>query len=322
MGLGRDHVVEGERRVAVMNAEHGVKPVELSAVERREIARLVRKRLRQMVEPFETTSPWWSWDDTMDRFESIAAGYHSVELPSMLTQIEAAVEGVKGAAGSTGSFESRPTAAIDAIDALERIRKRAAEAVVEFGGEPGIFVSTNLNTLASLAADVSDEQLVALRGMTMSWWTQAKIVAGFEEPAQRPHVRCPRCDAMDSLRVRMDVTMQFGVGMCTECEATWTSDDTAGREQGGGMFGLLLREIERQESEAASGGIDPTELHTTYRYTTRHGARAADPKGEVQRCPVCSTPKTKDTPAVDVKHVIGSAHYCSRCNVWHPGRPS
>ncbi len=304
-----------------METEPQVKPVVLSAQERREIARLVRKRLRQMVEPFETTSPWWSWDDTMDRFESIAAGYHAVELPSMLVQIEAAVDGVKGAAGATGSFESRPTAAIDAIDTLERIKHRAAAAVVEFGGEPGIFAETNLRHLADLASEVSDEQLVALRRMAMSWWTQAKIVAGFEEPAQRPHVRCPRCDAMDSLRVRMDVVTNFGVGMCSECEATWTSDQTVERDKGSGHFGLLLAEIDRQRTESASGGIDPELIHTEYRFMTRHAARAADPKGEEAKCLRCSVPETETTAAVDVRHIIGNAHYCSRCHRWHPGRP-
>jgi|GEM_PF-2848575 len=304
-----------------MNVDHEVKPVALSAEERREIARLIRKRLRQMVEPFETTSPWWSWDDTMDRFESIAAGYHSVSMPSMLVQIEAAVEGVRGAAGPSGMSESRPTASLDAIDALERIRKRAAATVAEFGGDPGIFVATNLNTLAAMASEVSDDQLRALRRLAMSWWTQAKIVAGFEERAQRPHVRCPRCDVMDSLRVRLDVASRFGLAMCTECESAWTDDPESQRENGDGDIRMLLREIERQETEAAEGAIDADELHTTYRFTTRHGARAADPKGEEQRCSTCSTPKTRDTAAVDVRHVVGSAHYCSRCNVWHPGRP-
>lgn len=304
-----------------METEPQVNPVVLSAQERREIARLVRKRLRQMVEPFETTSPWWAWDDTMDRFEPVAAGYHAVELPSMLVQIEAAVDGVKGAAGATGSFESRPTAAIDAIDTLERIKHRASAAVAEFGGDPGIYAETNLRLLADMAAEVSDEQLVALRGMAMSWWTQAKIVAGFEEPAQRPHVRCPRCDAMDSLRVRMDITSRFGVGMCAECEATWTSDQSAGRDTDSGHFGLLLAEIDRQRTASAANSIDPEELHTEYAFMTRHAARAADPKGEEVRCPQCSTPKTEEAPAVDVRHVVGNAHYCSLCNRWHPGRP-
>jgi transcription elongation factor Elf1 len=304
-----------------METEPEVKPVVLSAQERREITRLVRKRLRQMVEPFDATSPWWSWSDTMDRFEPIPAGYHSVTMPSMLVQIEAAAEGVRGASSSTGAFESRPAAALDAIDALERIRRRAAATVGELGGEPGIFVETNLRHLSDLAASVSDAQLVALRRLAMSWWTQAKIVAGFEEPAQRPHVRCPRCDAMDSLRVRLDIASRFGLAMCTECEAAWTDDPESQRANGDGDIRMLLREIERQETEQAAGGIDPDEIHVSYRFMTRHDARAADPKGEDAKCYRCSTPKTSKTPEVVVRHNIGTAHYCSACDAWHPGRP-
>lgn len=303
----------------------------LTPDERREKARLVRRRLRQFTDPFEVREPWWSWDAHAGRWFDVPMGDHVTTQPPLLEQVDMAVAGVKGASASTGSYESRPTAAIDAIDARVRIHGSAADKVAELAGADSVAVltATNLTILGDLAPTLSDDELLSLERAVRSWWVHAKIVAGFEERPQRPHVRCPRCATLDSLRVRLDIPGRYGLAFCRECLAVWTGDPVAASEgDDAGYIGILLREIRAQEEAAAAASIPESERHTAeHSYKTHHNAASADTKGEVKVCEVCSGRASAEASALAGKpvevverHMIGTAHFCSACVAFHPGR--
>ena len=65
------------------------------------------------------------------------------------------------------------------------------------------------------------------------WWSQARIISGWDIPPFRPRATCPVCEASGSLRVKLDGAS------CVECQSLW----------GPGEVGLLAEHI-RQESEA------------------------------------------------------------------------
>ncbi|MCB2412365.1 hypothetical protein LGT39_05820 [Demequina sp. TTPB684] len=302
----------------------------LTPDERREKARLVRRRLRQFTDPFEVREPWWSWDAHGGKWYDVPMGDHVTELPPLLEQIDMAVSRVGWSSGTTGSFESRPAAVLDAIDARERIRVSAAEKVRELtGGEPSVLPESNLTSLGALASTLSDDELRALERDVRSWWAHAKIVAGMDDRPMAPHVRCPRCDTLDSLRVRLDIPGRFGLAMCRECLAVWTGDPVAAAEnEDAGYIGILLRAIKEQEAEAASASV-PVEVRHTLEWSFRshHDAAAVDPKGEVKVCESCSAQASAAASsvrgrAVDVveRHPAGTAHFCSLCKAFHPGR--
>lgn len=314
-----------------METDHAVQPVVLTPENRREKVRGLRRRLRQFVEPFEVREPWWSWDTHENRWFDVPMGDHVTELPPLLDQIEASVHGVRGAAGSSGVFESRPTAALDAIDAMRHIGSQAAETVEELTrSEASILVASNLGRLEAVASSLADAELVALERKARSWWAHARIVAGFEEPAQRPHVKCPRCEAQDEIRLRLDLQGRLGIAVCRGCHATWTGDPgEVQRDEGAGEIRMLLREIARQEELDASSSVPDEVRHTSaWSFQSQHQAAIADPHGTHRPCSTCLARRQGLEARGDVRyldvvtvHEIGVAYFCSTCQVWHPGRP-
>jgi hypothetical protein len=55
------------------------------------------------------------------------------------------------------------------------------------------------------------------------WWTQARIVTGWDSPAWRPDNTCPLCGVRGGLRVKLADQS----GFCTECGETWTPETIA-----------------------------------------------------------------------------------------------
>lgn len=227
------------------DAAQAQQPPALSAEDRRHKQQLVRSRLVEFVEPFDSLEPWYQWDTVLDRWEPVAAGYHASTMPPLLTQLVQAASGTAHAAGAVGTFESRPAASIDAIDALTRIERKARDLAKRLRAENVGSTAANLRLLADRARELPDGDLVILERHVRGWWVAARIVAGFEERPQTPHARCPRCETQDSIKVRIDVTGKFGLGWCRSCGADWDEDS----------FGILVRHI-RGEAERADGDGD------------------------------------------------------------------
>lgn len=52
------------------------------------------------------------------------------------------------------------------------------------------------------------------------WWTQARIVTGWDRAAWCPDNTCPACGVRRSLRIRLEDR----IGVCVECRETWPPD--------------------------------------------------------------------------------------------------
>jgi len=260
-------------------------PEPLTARERELKVSLIRKRLREFVEPFESTTPWWSWNPGMDRWEDVPAGYHVVDFPPLLTQVDMSVEGVAHASSTRGMPESKPTASLDAIKVQHMLVSQSWALVRALRTATPGDTAVNMRILEMRTPTFEDADLLSLEHKVRRWWIASRIVAGFEEPPQAPHVKCPLCEAQDSLRVRMDVTSRSGLAWCGECHSSWDES----------TIGLLLGDIDAQETARAVGGIEADTLHREWKFTRRSAAKAVDVEGHV--------------------------HFCSGCVAWHPGRP-
>lgn len=67
------------------------------------------------------------------------------------------------------------------------------------------------------------------------WWTQARIVSGWDSAAWRPANTCPACEQRGGLRVRLAAE----AALCIECRETWDST----------TIGLLAEHIRAENFE-------------------------------------------------------------------------
>jgi hypothetical protein len=143
------------------------------------------------------------------------------EVPSLLDQLEQAVE----PSGSTHAGHrvpgSTPAARMDAINALLVIDTEVSQQVKLYLGEERPTIAGNLRALVGFAVEVGPLDQRALARYTRRWHTMAAIVTGWEVPARVLHNTCPLCAVLGSLRVRVDVNTGSGTALCVECQETW-----------------------------------------------------------------------------------------------------
>jgi hypothetical protein len=163
---------------------------------------------------------------------------HVVRVPPLLRQLEWIAPTGRGDDRSGGGYESRPAAALEALNTLVQIDTDAARWLRVLGfddfGDP-------YDVLRRLSAKVVDvdachrkrfafiEQPGGRRPCCLhhqitrdiaSWWTQARIISGWDAAAWRPDNTCPMCSDRGSLRIK-DADK---IGFCTSCHETWTPD--------------------------------------------------------------------------------------------------
>lgn len=161
---------------------------------------------------------------------------HTTRVPALIHQLDYATPSGKGEEDRAGSaFESRPAAALEALDTLVRIDLAAARWIRDMGeDDPGDTVAC-LRKLHGLTQSAHPVTRREVERDARRWWTQARVVTGWDSPAWRPDNTCPMCDERGTLRVRLAEQ----IGFCTDCHETW---DHA-------SIGLLADHI-RAETEA------------------------------------------------------------------------
>lgn len=192
--------------------------------DRRGLQSTVRRHLREFVDPFDNSAPWFSFDAMLGRWEHMPSSQWIIDFPPLLSQVRMAVDGVKGAAGATGTFESRPAAGLDAIDVEQWITEQTGIEARRIGLSADPDPAVNIRAIEARVTMLGDQDLIRLRHAVRQWWVSAKVVAGFEEPPLRPHVRCPMCDRVDSIRIRIDAAGREAVARCKECGEVWDQD--------------------------------------------------------------------------------------------------
>lgn len=167
---------------------------------------------------------------------------------SLLDQLEQAVE----PSGSTSAGHrvpaSTPAARMDAINALLVIDNEVSQQVSVFLDAERPTLTDNLRALVGIAAEVGPLDQKVLARYAKRWHTMAAIVTGWEVPAMTPRGTCPLCSSRGALRVRVEVHVGTGTGLCVECHETW--DETT--------IGLLAEHI-RAENREDGQGIEPVE---------------------------------------------------------------
>lgn len=152
--------------------------------------------------------------------------FHSTRVPSLLHQLQHASPTGEGL-GRGGGYESRPVARVEAHDVLIAIDHEAARWVRLLGQDDPGHTDAVLRLLGGLLPQA--RRCDRDRGRdgccprhdiehdVRRWWTQARIVTGWDSPPWRPDVTCPNCSKRGGLRIRL----ADRVGMCVECHDSW-----------------------------------------------------------------------------------------------------
>lgn len=177
---------------------------------------------------------------------------HVTKAPPLIVQLFTSdVASAAAEEGPRAGFQSKPAARLDAIDTAIRIDLAAARWVRDLGEDdpgdtidpkterviPGSGTIACVHRLHGLAASADQVTRRAIEGDVRRWWTQARIVTGWDSPAWSPSNTCPQCGERGTLKVRL----AEHIGMCTHdaCRATWDES----------TIGLLADHI-RAESSA------------------------------------------------------------------------
>lgn len=164
---------------------------------------------------------------------------HVTKVAPLLTQLWA--NDTPSQATETGTrpgFGSKPAARLDALDTAARIDVEAHRWVTDLGEQARTTDTIDLiRQLHGLSASAHGVTRKAIERDVRRWWTQARIVTGWDSPAWSPDNTCPQCGERGTLKIRLGDQ----IGMCTNdaCRVTW--DETT--------IGLLADHI-RAESSA------------------------------------------------------------------------
>lgn len=164
---------------------------------------------------------------------------HVTTVPSLLQQLwDNDTPSAAAEEGPRPGFKSKPAARLDALDAATRIDLQASRWIRELGEDDHYLdTAATVRQLHSLAASADVVTRHAIEHDVRRWWTQARIVTGWDSPPWTPDNTCPACAERGTLKVRLTEK----IAMCTHdaCRTTW--DDTT--------IGLLADHI-RSESMA------------------------------------------------------------------------
>lgn len=153
---------------------------------------------------------------------------HVVEHGALLAQLLVATQTATAVGdGDLGrsSPRSKPSARIDAIAAMERVDVESRWWADALGTRSRTRLPDRLRGLvggAGHSLGLTDERGRTLAKATRSWVSLARVVTGHDSPPFSPHVRCPDCDRLGGLRVRLSSR----VAVCLECGQSWEDDAT------------------------------------------------------------------------------------------------
>lgn len=185
-------------------------------------------------EPYTSRTGTTSW-----------TAHHVTRVPSLIDQLRHATPATTGDTGA-GGYASRPAAHLESLDTLIHLDHEAARWVRTLGhDDPGDTTATiqllhglHANTPTCGRPTPGPTSCCTRHNIERDlrrWWTQARIVTGWDSPAWRPDNTCPVCDKRGGLRIRLSTS----TGLCIECRETW--DDTT--------IGLLADHIRYENAD-------------------------------------------------------------------------
>jgi len=141
---------------------------------------------------------------------------HHAQVPSLLNQLASPAAPSTGEGGA-GDYASRPAAHLEALDTLAHIDLAAARWVRDLGEDDPANTAACVRKLHGLHASATEPAQAAIERDVRRWWTQARIVTGWDSPAWRPDSTCYVCGHRGGLRIRLAAV----AALCIECRAVW-----------------------------------------------------------------------------------------------------
>lgn len=152
-----------------------------------------------------------------------------MRVPALLDQLDgnlvpASNGQSEGGSGGRG-FESTLPCRVDALDALDLIGRQAAQWLAYIGRRTNGTTRADLRELVEAVddLDVPDDDLPALAREVHRWATCARTVTGQDGRPWQPHVPCPECEELDTLKIKLAASTAY----CAACHMTWDADDIA-----------------------------------------------------------------------------------------------
>lgn len=173
---------------------------------------------------------------------------HTTRVPSLLAQLwQNDIPSNTTETGTRPGFASKPAARLDALDAAVRIDIEANRWVTDLGEHAHTDTAAVIRQLHGLVVSADTVTKIAVGHDVRRWWTQARIVTGWDSPAWTPNATCPQCGMRGTLKIRLTEH----IGMCTNdtCRVTWD-------EASIGVLADHIR-VETAEKRARVVGVGP-----------------------------------------------------------------
>ncbi|WP_418063958.1 hypothetical protein [Pimelobacter simplex] len=186
--------------------------------------------IAQLTRPFRNAEAY--------TLESSGTSYslrHRVRTPSLIEQLQHAAPLTGGGDHARSGYSSRPAGSIEAIDTMIWIDREAARWVRDLGEDDPGDTAACVRLVGSLlpstevcgprpqrdgnrAPDCCARH--AIEHDVRRWWTQARIVSGWDIAAWKPNNSCPLCAERGTLRVRVNTSTDV-TALCVGCRETW-----------------------------------------------------------------------------------------------------
>lgn len=179
----------------------------------------VGDNVAELVDPYETSV---SIEDAYG-WKTVYHTWHE----SLIDQLDQSA--AWSATGTDGgrTAASRVPVRLDAIDCLEMIRTAASEWLGKHRTAASDVRLQGDVRLQRLKHDVrrlvgvpwTQLELHDLDAEVRSWVSRARVVTGWDIPAFAPHVRCPACNGLGTLRIRL--VERTAACVAVGCVASW-----------------------------------------------------------------------------------------------------
>ena len=160
---------------------------------------------------------------------------HTTLVPPLIHQLQYATPSGQGDDRSSAGYNSRPAARLEALDTLIHIDLAAARWIRDLGEDDPADTLACIRRLHGLHASAPEPTRREIERDIRHWWTQARIVTGWDSPAWRPDNTCPMCATRGTLRVKLIAQ----AALCIDCRETW--DQTT--------IGLLADHIRHENAD-------------------------------------------------------------------------
>lgn len=150
---------------------------------------------------------------------------HTIVLPGLLAQLyESVIPSSAEADGARSHPASKPPLALEALSAHSWVVTAVTRWCWSLRIDLRDTVEGNVRALVGAAANLDSDTAHSLLSEMRSWRRRCAVMTGWER-LYCPHVPCPVCEKVGTLRVNLSVKQAF----CTnaDCRADW-SEETIG----------------------------------------------------------------------------------------------